>query len=89
MKAKQFFSRIKSRLFFFGLDTAARRATKLYKKQGNTVVCVYCGRLLKKEQAGMVYDIGKNEAEYHHEACFEKYAPHGTLDDLERAAKEG
>lgn len=72
------------------LGLVLERANRLHVKKRDTVVCVYCGGLLLKRDAGVVYDIAKDAIEYHHEQCFQKYEKHGTYEDLCRmGAAEG
>jgi ribosomal protein S26 len=64
------------------MSKADNQANELYKKQGQSVVCVYCGKLMPKNKAGVVYNIGENRLEYSHDSCFESNEKHGTLEDL-------
>lgn len=66
------FAKLRNRKFFGGMDEAAKRANTLYNKKGGTVVCIYCGQLLLKKEAAVVYDLEKNENEYSHEKCWQK-----------------
>lgn len=85
---RKLLGRLSSRRFDIALVVCARRAQRLYDKKGNTVVCSYCGGLLPKKEAGMMYDIESRCAEYHHEACFQKYEKHGTIEDLIRMGEQ-
>lgn len=50
------------------------RATELYNEaKGATVICSYCGKLMLKANAGVIYDIAKNELTYNHDECFNLY----------------
>ena len=85
MKLPNWLIKLLNRSFERGMETALKRANKLHSKKGTTVVCAYCGGLLPKSEAGSVFDLEANEITYCHEACFDKYAPHGTLEDLIRS----
>lgn len=61
------------RRFDSDLDVAEKRANKLNTAKGNTVVCSYCGGLLLKSEAGLIYDLTRDSVTYHHEECFQKY----------------
>lgn len=78
-KIKRVFGTLLNLRFNRGLEAAQHRANELHSKQFQTVVCVYCGRLLPKSEAGVVYNIENDTLEYSHEACFEKYE-HGSAE---------
>ena len=64
------------------IEKERKKAQKLYDKKQDTVVCSYCGKLLKKNEADSIYDIEKKELTFCHSECFDKYEYHGTLEDL-------
>lgn len=41
------------------IEKERKKAQKLYDKKQDTVVCSYCGKLLKKNEADSIYDIEK------------------------------
>ena len=64
------------------IEKERKKAQKLYDKKQDTVICSYCGELLKKNEADCIYDIEKKELTFCHSTCFDKYEKHGTLEDL-------
>lgn len=70
------------------LEKEREKAQELYDKKGNSVICEYCGKLLDKNEAGVIYNFITKELTYHHDSCFEKYAHRGTLEDLQGVDKE-
>lgn len=83
MKLPNWLIRLLNRKFERGMDTALKRANKLHAKKGPTVVCSYCGGMLRKSEAGCAYDIEHNAMEYFHEACFDRCEPTYTMEGLE------
>jgi len=72
------FGKLKVKLFESKLNKCKDRANNLYIQNGDVVVCEYCGQLLPKKEAGIIYDIEKNKIKFHHEDCFQKYENHPT-----------
>jgi hypothetical protein len=70
-KLISYFSKTRNKKFNDGLEEAQNRANKLHDKKGNAVVCIYCGKLLDKKEASIVYDISKDVMEYSHEDCWQ------------------
>ena len=83
---REFIARFFIKRFDAGLNVALKRANRLHMDKGQTVVCIYCGGLLRKSEAGVEYDMENDQVTYCHERCFDRCAPHGTAEDLERAA---
>ena len=73
---------LKIKKFDKKIEKEKQKAQELYNKKQNTVVCQYCGQLLKKEEADSIYDIEKKELTFCHSECFDKYEYQGTLEDL-------
>ena len=77
---------IKCKRLDSNLEKEKERAIKLYNEKSDTVVCQYCGKLLKKKEAGMTYDIANKEISFFHEQCFDENEKIGTLEDLKKAS---
>ena len=54
------------------IDKQKEKAEKLYKKKQETVICEYCKQLLKKQDAGCIYDMKNKTLSFFHEDCFNK-----------------
>ena len=70
------------------LNKELEKANKLYKEKSDTVVCKYCGKLLKKQESGQYYDIPNQELVFFHEECFNENEKIGTLEDLEESERK-
>lgn len=69
------FKKIKIKMFDNKLDECLKEANKLYKEKGDIVVCNYCGQLMPKKEAGVVFDIVTRKNTYFHEKCFQENEP--------------
>ena len=79
---------LKIKKFDKQLEKERKKAEKIYKEKQDTVVCMYCSKLMKKNEGSSIYDIGKKELEFCHDECFEKNEHLGTYEDLIKGAKE-
>ena len=86
-KLKTIWANLLNKRFNNVLDEAVKRANKLHKDKSSTVICVYCGQLLLKSEAAVVYDISQHQMEYSHEACFDKNET--VRDSFPELAQEG
>jgi RNase P subunit RPR2 len=64
------FSKLRNNKYFKSMEDLTKKSNELYNKKFQTVVCVYCGQLLPKNEAAVVFDIEKGENEYSHEECW-------------------
>lgn len=81
------FKKIKTKIFDYKLKKCQQKAKKMIDKKGDVVICKWCGNLLKKQDADIIYNIEKNEVEFMHEECFYKNEKMGNLEDLEKGGK--
>lgn len=86
---RKILDRILNQKFKGDLALAEKRANELYATKGKVVVCHYCGNLLPKSDAEVVYNIETDRMEYSHPACFDENNSFGTLEDLDRATRAG
>lgn len=75
---------LKNKIFEYQLEKQRRKAQKEYDKKQDVVMCKYCKQLIKKKEAGLVYDFETKEIEFFHEKCFNENEYIGTIDDLLR-----
>lgn len=67
------------------MDKFAKKSNELFKNKRQVICCDYCGRLIDKKDAIIIYDISKNENEYfckecdliHNSVCYEEPIPLG------------
>ena len=69
MKSMNYF---KYKNFKNEINKQKEKAEELYKKKQETVICEYCKQLLKKQDAGCVYDLENKTLFFFHEDCFNK-----------------
>lgn len=75
---------LKNKFFESQLEKQRRKAQKEYDKKQDVVMCKYCKQLMKKKEAGSVYDFETKEIEFFHENCFNENEYIGTIEDLLR-----
>lgn len=55
------------------LNAVRLRVIDLLHEKGNTVICTYCGQLMPKDGAVVVYVFETDSLEFAHKECFEKH----------------
>jgi hypothetical protein len=69
-KLLQWFYNRRAKRFGDALSAELNKANVIHKAKGETVICSYCGQLLKKSEACAIYDIDEKTLTYHHDKCF-------------------
>ena len=69
MKSMNYF---KYKNFKNEINKQKEEAEELYKKKKETVICEYCKKILKKQDAGCIYDMKNKTLSFFHEDCFNK-----------------